>query len=634
MNTAIVKLPDWEHPTLHGSAIDPVNVVHVVITGAEQIPDDAFAGFKNLRSVDISDEVTGVGNGAFERLKSLETVHFGKSIKRIGKGAFYGCENIEELVIPGNVVSIEEDAFGRMHGLRRLTIEEGVEELGFMIFDECENLAEVHLPLNSVKHIGGLMFDKSKWLKRNKEEFITACGILVKYNGKKKDIVIMPDTIKAISHWAFCYCDFKEIVIGKGIKQIPNLAFLGCKALEKVVIPEGVEEIGIDAFKDCTNLKSVEIPMSIKKVGANSLKPALVANGSKKGCVYAGRAVIGCVGDSKKLEIKEGTYSISPGAFDDAYKVETIILPNTIREIDCSFLACKHLSSVVIPRDVPAACLNNFEHINGIKMYVWAGSEAEQFAKEKGSAYELWNENVSYDELIKKATNRKKSKIIIDYDKQSPSKWFRRTGNALAGITSIGKKTIHDEQVKVLSLPIEIDGVRIERLVFDCLTFLRDVPEIEELVIPAGLTIQGITTTEGRDCYDFPNSETIKHLVFTGKTEINFYRYCGRFDDSIEAITIQGSDRFVTIDGVVYSKDGSALVFYPRSKKDKKFIVPDYVTTIWGDSFQNVRYLEELVLPEGLKTIHNEAFRNSSIKKIFNPSQESCDTEGIEIIPV
>ena len=106
--------------------------------------------------------------------------------------------------------------------------------------------------------------------------------------------------------------------------------------------------------------------------------------------------------------------------------------------------------------------------------------------------------------------------------KASPSIWFRRKANALAGLSNIGKKTIHDEKIKTLCLPLEIDGVQIDRVVYDCLTFLQEVPEIEELVIPAGLKIQGITTTEGRDLFDFPNSETIKHLVFAGKTEINF----------------------------------------------------------------------------------------------------------------
>ena len=181
-------------------------------------------------------------------------------------------------------------------------------------------------------------------------------------------------------------------------------------------------------------------------------------------------------------------------------------------------------------------------------------------------------------------------------------------------------KEIRKNNIKSITLPTEINGHKIERLVFDCLSFLKEVPEVEELVIPGELKIQGLTTTEGRDCWDFPNTETIKHLVFIGKTVINFYRYNRVFDDSLESITIQESDRFISLDGVIYSKDGDSLVLYPRSKKDKKFIVPKCVTTIWGSAFRNVKYLEELVLPEGLKTIYKDNFRDCSIKTIDNPA--------------
>ena len=205
----------------------------------------------------------------------------------------------------------------------------------------------------------------------------------------------------------------------------------------------------------------------------------------------------------------------------------------------------------------------------------------------------------------------------------SPGKWFRRKGNVIAGISTVGIKEIRSNHIKTLWLPTEIDGQKIDRLVFDCLACLKDIPEIEELVIPGELKIQGLTTTEGQNCWDFPNSETIKRLVFTGETKINFYRHIRTFDESLESITIQKSDRFVSRDGVIISKDKETLVYYPRNKRKKKYIVPSEVKGIWASAFCDAKNLEEVVLPEGLESISGHAFQESkklSIIAIWNLS--------------
>lgn len=220
----------------------------------------------------------------------------------------------------------------------------------------------------------------------------------------------------------------------------------------------------------------------------------------------------------------------------------------------------------------------------------------------------------------------------------SPEKWFLREGKALAGIGQEGLKEIREKNVKTIVLPSVKDGLKLERLVPDSLCRLKAIPKVVELVIPGDIKIQGLTTTSGRDCWDFPNSETIKRLVFVGQTPINFYRYQRVFDESLESISIQESERFRSIDGVIYSKDRKNLVYYPRSKKNKKYIVPSCVKGIWCNAFRDVKYLEELVLPAGLEDISKEAFKNSSIKRIeipgsvsfvFENAFDSCQLESL-----
>lgn len=61
-------------------------------------------------------------------------------------------------------------------------------------------------------------------------------------------------------------------------------------------------------------------------------------------------------------------------------------------------------------------------------------------------------------------------------------------------------------------------------------------------------------------------------------------------------------------DGVLYSKDGKTLVFYPGGKTDARFVVPEGVEVIGQGAFTYCPHLEEIVLPSTLKEIQDYAF--------------------------
>lgn len=89
-------------------------------------------------------------------------------------------------------------------------------------------------------------------------------------------------------------------------------------------------------------------------------------------------------------------------------------------------------------------------------------------------------------------------------------------------------------------------------------------------------------------------------------------------------VVAEDNPNFCSLDGVVYTKDMAHLVHYPESKEDNTFTVPSQVVGIDGDlfgdtSFMNVKYLENLIIPEGVKYIGARAFWGSSIKYIELP---------------
>jgi hypothetical protein len=65
---------------------------------------------------------------------------------------------------------------------------------------------------------------------------------------------------------------------------------------------------------------------------------------------------------------------------------------------------------------------------------------------------------------------------------------------------------------------------------------------------------------------------------------------------------------YQSIDGVLYSKDGTKLVCYPAGREDETFIVPNEVTTIENSAFEQCQNLKHIILSEGITTISSYAF--------------------------
>lgn len=74
------------------------------------IPEDLFAGRKDIVKVELPDGVEVIGDHAFEGCTWLEEVIFPETLKRIGKEAFAGCTNLKTAVHPPSV-EVADNAF-------------------------------------------------------------------------------------------------------------------------------------------------------------------------------------------------------------------------------------------------------------------------------------------------------------------------------------------------------------------------------------------------------------------------------------------------------------------------------------------------------------------------------------------
>ncbi len=88
---------------------------------------------------------------------------------------------------------------------------------------------------------------------------------------------------------------------------------------------------------------------------------------------------------------------------------------------------------------------------------------------------------------------------------------------------------------------------------------------------------------------------------------------------TLTAVNVDGANTaFVSVDGVLYTKDMTTLIVYPASKAGTSFTVPSTVTAILAGAFMNAKNLETVVLPEGLVSIGRRAFCDCSALTSIN----------------
>ena len=180
-------------------------------------------------------------------------------------------------------------------------------------------------------------------------------GVLVKYTGKDKDVVI-PDGVTSIGNEAFWGCgSLTSITLPDSVTSIDDWAFRCCSSLQSFSIPDGVTSIGNKAFEYCRDLQSVTIPDSVTSIGDSAFSGCgrLQSITIPDGVTSIGNSAFrGCRGLAS-IVIPNSVTSIGYGAFEDCSSLQSITIPNSVTSIDdWAFYRCESLTSITIPDSV------------------------------------------------------------------------------------------------------------------------------------------------------------------------------------------------------------------------------------------------------------------------------------------
>ena len=87
---------------------------------------------------------------------------------------------------------------------------------------------------------------------------------------------------------------------------------------------------------------------------------------------------------------------------------------------------------------------------------------------------------------------------------------------------------------------------------------------------------------------------------------------------SLAEITVSPDNKnYSSVDGVLFNKDGSELIVYPKGNGRSAYTVPDGVTSISGSAFSGCTSLTEIVIPDSVTSIGESAFSGcTSLSKV------------------
>lgn len=510
----------------------------------------------------------------------------GKTINTIEDRAFSGCYFLLKIEIPSTITHIGDCVFDSCYNLSTIIIAEG-----------NKNYKIVDGVLYSIDGTSIIQYPPHKQSETDNYEIpdtVTSIGGGAFLSSRLTSVTI-PDSVKEIGDRAFMYSNITEIALPDKLISIGEEAFALCEKLTKIEIPASVEVIGLNAFYCCTSMNEIivspynEIYTSIDGVlFSKDMKTLINYPQGKSGSEYTvpdsvtsleAYSFFNCdslervfipdsvtqIGDCAFYEcsnltevpIPKTIKSIGNGVFENCEKLTSIIIPDTVTSIEeRAFYCCSEMTSIFIPASVSSIGNNAFGNCDKLK----------EITVSDDNKYYTSKEGVLFDKSMSKL-------ICYPEGKEGTSYTIPES------VTSLEPYALQGSSLNTIQLPNKLTLIR-----EGALSYMSGISSIN---IP-----ENVTDIE-------PNA-----FAFSGLTEI-------KVDEN--------NKHYADKDGVLFDKNLSTLIYYPSSKPDTEYSVPDGVTRIEDYSFVGKPILQKIIIPDSVTAIGNNAFFyyfNYNIKEI------------------
>lgn len=325
-----------------------------------------------------------------------------------------------------------------------------------------------------------------------------------------------------------------EIRIPETLDGDPVLAAdFGDAKITGLIMPESMVDISCDN----THLKYCNVPREVSLdflSKAPELEAVYLHDNRQEIEDYA---FSGCT-KLKEVRLPHYLTYLGERAFAGCSSLTSIHILNGIKKINSStFQGCTSLTSVHIPDSVSSIdyqAFSNCESLTSIKL--------PSYVTFLGSGVFARCGNLTSVELPK-----------------------------YSGLTSIRQNMfIGDEKLTSVTIPNSVTKIESDAFM--------DCKSLTEIVLPEELTTIGgaFDNCTGISSIDIPKKVThIDSDAFTGCT-------------NLKAINVAKSNpEYKSIDGILFNKDGSKLIYYPAGKTDSSYAIPDSVTEFASEAFSD-----------------------------------------------
>ena len=321
--------------------------------------------------------------------------------------------------------------------------------------------------------------------------------------------------------------------------------------------------------------------------------------------------ISGYNGSAEKVDIPEkidgkSVTRIGHDAFKYSPHLISITIPNSVTSIGSyAFYFCTGLRSVTIPDSVTEICDYTFEYCTSLKSITIPDSVTSIYSYAFSNCSSLTSITIpnSVKEIGSRAFRSCTSLTAINVT--TGNKNYLSVNGVLYNKdkTAIicypaGKK---DKNYSILDSVTKIDGYA-----FEGCTSLKTV------TIPDGVTYINYGTF--MNCTSLTSITIPDSVTGIGSSA---FGSC----TSLTAINVTtGNKNYLSVNGVLYNKDKTAIICYPAGKKDKNYKIPDGVTSIGSSAFYGCTSLTSITIPDSVTYISDDVFRDcSSLTSITIP---------------
>lgn len=237
----------------------------VVPQFTKSIEPYAFKGSSLIRIV-LNEGLEQIKNSAFTDCVSLRTINLPNTVTNIGDVCFAGCRELSKVVIPPNVQKIESCCFEMCTKLSEVVLHDDITIIETYAFSGC-NVSKICLPRN-LELLKPMAFgDSLREISSNSSKFIVKDGVvfsedmttLVQYYGTGNTYNV-PYGVKEVLDGAFADRWIEdEIVFPDTVKTVGKVLFLKVPAPKRIVIPSELKSQMLESVETYYQDRIVEV---------------------------------------------------------------------------------------------------------------------------------------------------------------------------------------------------------------------------------------------------------------------------------------------------------------------------------------------------------------------------------------